>query len=148
EVGQTVSSSLDLSQVLQTVVEQACTMAYTSGGAIYAFDKARGEFQLEASHNMSDDHIARVRAQPIRLDDPIVGECGTRREAVQVGDLRAVPPTPLLDILMQAGVRAILAVPLLHASVFQAALAETKARGDHRPRSRVRATRVRAANQL
>jgi GAF domain-containing protein len=123
EVGQTVSSTLDLSQVLQTVVEQACTMAYTSSGAIYVFDKGRGEFQLEASHNMSADHIARVRAQPIRLDDPIVGECGTRREAVQVGDLRAVTPTPLLDIIMQAGVRAILAVPLLHRRELIGALA-------------------------
>lgn len=55
---------------------------------------------------MSDDHIGRVRAQPIRLDDPIVGECGLWRGAVQVGDLRAVPPTPLLDILVWAGVQA------------------------------------------
>ena len=38
EVGRIVGSSLDLSQVLQTVIEQASTMAFASGGAIYVFD--------------------------------------------------------------------------------------------------------------
>ena len=79
EVGQTVSSTLDRSKVLQTVVEQASAMAYATGGAIYVFDKEKGEFHLEASHNMSAEHIARVRSQPIRLGDPVVGECAGRR---------------------------------------------------------------------
>src|SRR5262249_50314768 len=80
EVGQIVSSTLDLSQVLQTVVEQACTIAYATGGAIYIFDKVKGEFHLEAAHNMAAEHVARVRTQPIRLGDPVVGECAVGRE--------------------------------------------------------------------
>ena len=51
-------------------------MAQASGGAIYVFDKARGEFHLEAGHNMSEEHIARVRAHPIKLGETVVGECG------------------------------------------------------------------------
>ena len=114
-MGQTVSSSLDLSKVLQTVLEHACAMSYASGGAIYVFDKASGEFHLEAGHNMSEEHIARVRAQPMRLGDTVVGECAERREAVQMADLKSsAARSPLLDILTRAGVRAILAVPLLH----------------------------------
>ena len=114
EVGRTVSSTLDISQVLKTVLEHACTMAQASGGTIYVFDKARGEFHLEAGHKMSEEHIARVRAQPIRLGDAVVGECGERREATQVADLDKELPSPLLDILRRTGVRAVLAVPLLH----------------------------------
>jgi len=123
EVGRTVSSTLDLSRVLQTVIEQACTMSYATGGAIYVFDKEKGEFHLEAGHNMSDEHMARVRSQPIHLGDPVVGECGVGREAVQVEDLKRLPSTPLLDILVRAGVRAILAVPLLHQGQLIGALA-------------------------
>jgi signal transduction histidine kinase len=123
EVGQTVSSTLDLPQVLQTVVEQACTMAYATGGAIYVFDEVKGEFHLEAGHNMSAEHIERVRAQPIRLGDPVVGECAARLAAVQVEDLTKTTSTPLLELLIRAGVRAILAVPLLHQGEVIGALA-------------------------
>ena len=114
EVSQTVNSSLALEKVLPTILEHACAMSYASGGAIYEFHKASGEFHLAAGHNMTDEHIARVRAQPSRLGDPVVGECGERREAVQIGDLRTAPSSPLLDILLRIGVRAILAVPLMH----------------------------------
>ena len=123
EVGRTVSSTLDLSRVLRTVVEQASAMSYAAGGAIYVFDKGKGEFHLEAGHNMSDEHMARVRSQPIHLGDPVVGECGVRREAVQVEDLTRLTSTPLLDVLLRAGARAILAVPLLHQGELIGALA-------------------------
>jgi signal transduction histidine kinase len=63
---------------------------------------------------MSDEHIAMVRAQPMRLNTVVVGECATRREVVQVADLSSAAPSPLLDILLRTGVRAVLAVPLLH----------------------------------
>ena len=55
-----------------------------------------------------------VRAQPMRLGSVVVGECAERREAVQIADLRTAPPSPMLDVLLRAGVRAVLAVPLLH----------------------------------
>ena len=112
-MGRIVSSSLDPAQVLQTVVEQATTMAYATGAAIYVFDDNNQEFNLEAGHNMSEAHIERVRSHPLHLGDPVVGECGARRQAVQVDDLRTLPAAPLLETLMQTGVRAILAVPLL-----------------------------------
>ena len=113
EVGKTVSSTLDLNKVLQTILVNACSMSNSSGGALYVFDADDGTFRLEAGHNMSEEHIARVRAQPIRLGDRVVGECGERREAVQIEDIITVPPSPLLGILKRAGVRAVLAVPLL-----------------------------------
>jgi GAF domain-containing protein len=89
-------------------------MTYAGGGTIYVFDNASGQFWLEAGHNMSEEHIARVRAQPIRVGDSVVGECAARRSAVQITDLALAPPAPLLDILQRAGVRAVLAVPLMH----------------------------------
>ena len=114
EVSKAVNFSLDLAKVLPTILEHACAMSYASGGTIYVFDKASGEFHLAAGHNMTEEHIAMVRAQPMRLGSAVVGECAERREAVQIADLETAPPSPTLDLLLRTGVRAVLAVPLLH----------------------------------
>src|SRR5262245_18064617 len=98
-------------------------MAYAAGGTIYEFDKTTGEFHLAAGHNMSEEHIARVRAQPIRLGDPGVGQCGERREAVQIADIDSAEPSPVVDILRRTGVRSVLSVPLLHQGELIGALA-------------------------
>src|SRR5262245_58443333 len=114
KVSQAVNSSLELDKVLPTILEHACAMSYAGGGTVYVFDKTTCEFRLAAAHNMSDEHIAMVRAQPMRLNSVVVGECATRREVVQVADLSSTTPSPLIDILLRTGVRAVLAVPLLH----------------------------------
>jgi GAF domain-containing protein len=116
EVGQAVSSSLDKDKVLNTVLENACKMARAGGGTIYVYDKAANAFRLEAGYNMSEEHIARVRAQPMRMGDPVVGESVERRETIVIEDLSAIDRThtPLIDILVRAGVRAILSMPLIH----------------------------------
>jgi signal transduction histidine kinase len=114
KVSRAVNSSLELDKVLPTILEHACAMSYAGGGTVYVFDKTTSGFRLAAAHNMSDEHVAMVRAQPMRLNSVVVGECATRREVVQVADLSSAPPSPLLDILLRTGVRAVLAVPLLH----------------------------------
>ena len=116
EVGQTVSSTLDLAKVLQTILVNACAMSYSGGGALYVFDREKGEFHLEAGHNMSEEHIARVKAHPIKLGEAVVGKSAERREAVQIADLELVEHNAMLDILRRNGVRAVLSVPLLHQS--------------------------------
>jgi signal transduction histidine kinase len=125
EVGRAVSSSLDKDKVLATVLENACKMARAGGGTIYVYDKAADTFRLEAGYNMSEEHIARVRTAPMRMGDPVVGESALRRETVVVEDLTTADRnrTPLIDILLRAGVRAILSVPLIHQGEVIGALA-------------------------
>jgi signal transduction histidine kinase len=114
EVGQAISSTLDLNAVLDAILMHACRLADSGGGAIYVFDEGRGAFDLEAAHNMSPEFIAAVRAHPIQLGDTLIGECAARRAAVQVEDLSQAPPHPLFAEYMGTGIKALLAVPLLH----------------------------------
>ena len=100
--------------VLPRILEHACALSDTGGGAIYVFDRARSQFDLEAGLNMSEELIAEVREHPIRFGESLVGQCAERREAVQFHDLTEAPPHPLYEMHMKAGVRALLAVPLLH----------------------------------
>jgi signal transduction histidine kinase len=115
QVSQAVNSSLDLKIVLDTILGHACEMSDTGGGAIYVLNEESGELLLEAGHNMTEEHLAAVRRHPIRLGDPVVGECALRGEAVQVVDVTAEARAyPLFGVLERAGFRALLAVPLLH----------------------------------
>jgi signal transduction histidine kinase len=114
EVSQAVNSSLTLDKVLPTILEHACDMSYAGGGTMYVFDKSSGEFHLAAGHKMSQEHIAIVLSQPIHLGTAVIGQRAARRAAVQIADLESVPPSPVVDILRRTGVRAVLAVPLLH----------------------------------
>jgi signal transduction histidine kinase len=114
EVSRAISSTLDLRAVLDSILAHACQLADSGGGAIYVYDTVRRQFDLEAGHNMSQGLIAAVREHPIRLGDALIGQCAERREAVQIDDLTKAPPHPLFELHLKAGVRALLAVPLLH----------------------------------
>ena len=52
EVGQAVSSTLDLQTVLSTIVRHAIQLSRTDGGVVYEYDEAAEEFHLRASHLM------------------------------------------------------------------------------------------------
>ncbi|MGE0700518.1 MAG: GAF domain-containing protein [Hyphomicrobiaceae bacterium] len=140
EVGRTVSSSLDMPKVLATILDHACRMTDTSGGTIYVYDKASETFRVEAAHNMLEEHLARVRAHPMRIGDPVVGECAERREVVQVIDLAKEDATrsPLIGILLRGGTRALLAVPLLHHETVLGALVVRRGRPGEFPPETVR----------
>ena len=64
EVGQAVSSTLDLQTVLSTIVGHAVQLSGTSGGVIYEYDEAAQEFLLRASHRMEDEMVEALRVAP------------------------------------------------------------------------------------
>jgi signal transduction histidine kinase len=129
EVGQAVNSSLDLQQVLTTIVTHAVQLSGTDAGAIYEFDEATRAFELRATHRLDDELIGAIREAHVRLGETIVGQAAARREPIQVADLHASPEGALFTILAQSGFRAVLAVPLLRANHVLGALVVT--RGAH-----------------
>jgi signal transduction histidine kinase len=114
EVGQAISSTLDLKAVLNAILAHACRLAESGGGAIYVYNSEQHWFELEAANNMSEELIAAVRARPIQLEDTLIGQCAVSRKIVQIDDLMNAPPHPLFKLHLKAGTRALLAVPLLH----------------------------------
>ncbi len=116
EVGQAVSSTLDLPKVLSTIVARAVQLAGTSGGAIYEYEESRNEFRLRATHGMDESLLQTLRTAPIRPGEGAIGTAAISRSPVQVPDIhddhglvlpRARP------ILERSGYRSMLAVPLL-----------------------------------
>jgi len=113
EVSKAVSSTLDLQKVLATIVAHAVELSGTESGAIYEFDEVKEQFQLRATHRMSDELTRAIREGRINLGETAVGRAGEKRQAVQVPDIREEPNYPLREIIERDGFRALLAVPLL-----------------------------------
>jgi GAF domain-containing protein len=113
EVSQAVNSTLDLETVLTTIVAKAVQLSATDGGAIYVFDKGRQEFQLHATHGTDEPIITAIREQGIRADERIIARATAQRAPVQIPDLVKEQSSPIVDIVIRAGYRAILVVPLL-----------------------------------
>jgi signal transduction histidine kinase/CheY-like chemotaxis protein len=112
EVTQAVTSTLDLETVLTTIVAKATQLSGTEAGAIYVFDEAQREFRLRATYGMSEELIAAITDQHAALSNA-VSEAAEQGEPVQVADLQNEPPSMVNDIIMKAGYRARLLVPLI-----------------------------------
>jgi GAF domain-containing protein len=113
EVSQAVNSTLDLENVLETIVAKAVQLSDTEAGAIYVFDDISREFHLRATYGMDRELIAALSKQHIGLDESSIALVMTEREPVQVADLRGERPNPINDIVLRAGFRARLTAPLL-----------------------------------
>lgn len=114
EVSHAVSSTLDLQTVLATIIAHAAKLSGAEAGALYEFDETIQEFQLRATHQLSEKLIHVIRESRIRLGKTVVGRAGMNRAPVQVPEILDEPTFPVLEAVKQAGYRALLAVPLLH----------------------------------
>src|SRR5262249_22127593 len=118
EVGQAVSSTLDLETVLTRIVFHAVQLSGTDGGAIYEYDEQAEEFLLRATDYMEEELINALRANPPRLGDGVVGGAALSREPIQVPDIseeHGYPPR-MREILGRYGFRASLVIPLARRS--------------------------------
>jgi signal transduction histidine kinase len=113
EVSQAVNSTLDIDTVLTTIVAKAVQLSGTDSGAIYTFDESRQEFRLRATHGMSEEMIQAVAHQHISIDDVRMGTATRERRPIQIPDLRNERQTPMNDIILREGYRAVLVMPLL-----------------------------------
>ncbi len=113
EIGQAVSSTLDLQEVLTTIVTHAAQLSKTDGGTIYEFDPGEQVFVPRANYGITDELVESLRQSRLRIgDESVVGQAAGRRTPVQIPDLLDTPRYPLA-FLAKAGFRALLAVPLI-----------------------------------
>ena len=136
EVGQVVSSTLDLETVLTRIVSHAVQLSGTDGGAIYEYEEQSEEFLLRATDHMEEELINALRANPPRLGDGVVGRAAASRGPAQVPNIleeRAYAPR-MRQMLERFGFRASLAVPLLREDrIIGGLVVRRKLAGEFRP---------------
>jgi PAS domain S-box-containing protein len=125
EVGQAVSSTLDLETVLSTVVSRAAQLAGMDGGSIWEYDEERKEFYLHATDRLPDQLVEVLRATPIRKGEGALGRLALTGEPAEIRDIadERSYPSQVRELLTRCGYRSVLAVPLLREDHLLGALA-------------------------
>src|SRR6516225_5656412 len=112
-VGQAESFSLNLTEVLNTIITQAVLLSGTDGGSIYEFDEDAREFRISAVFGTSPETLDALGRTRIGLEDTFLGKAATLGSPLELPDLRDALPDPYLSVLDQGGWRSLVAVPML-----------------------------------
>ena len=113
EIIQTVSSTLDIENVLTSIVRNAVKLSDTDAGTIYEFDEKEKVFLPRINYGMSSELINALRDHNLRMgDNTVIGQAAQKKAPGQIPDLAQVDDYPL-PYLQESGYRALLALPLL-----------------------------------
>jgi signal transduction histidine kinase len=130
EVGQAVSSSLDLETVLTTIVARAVQLSGLDGGVIFEYDDAAEQF-VQRVATEAGGALAEVRRNTrFPKGEGVLGRTAITLEPAQVPDI-TVPgayESRLRENLIASGIRAILAVPMVREDRLIGCLAVTRNR--------------------
>lgn len=134
EIGEAISSTLDLEQVLGGIVSGAVRLCSADGGSIMEYDAAEDCFRVRATAGGSPELTERLRALTIRRTTSPVGRAAGERSTLVVPDLASATRDEHLDVLLADGWRSLLAVPLVRQDHLVGALViRRRRRGDFGP---------------
>jgi signal transduction histidine kinase/CheY-like chemotaxis protein len=112
EISQAVSSSLDLDEVLTTIMTRAVQLSDAEGGSIFEYDQATRLFHLRTCFGTEPELVTALRATRIHLDETFLGRAAASGEPRSAPDLSRAGSDPHIEQLARAGWRSMLVVPL------------------------------------
>jgi signal transduction histidine kinase len=113
EVGQAVSSTLDLRAVLSTILTASLGVTWANAGAIYRYSRAERAFRLVEAVGWDEALMRSVRDLRIAETETAMGEAVAQRTPIQLPDLAQRASYPLRDVTLAAGFHSALIVPLV-----------------------------------
>jgi len=148
EVGQEVSSTLDLGAVLSTILNRSVALSGADAGAIFRYSEVQQAFRLAEAVGWDEELVNRVSKLRIAEHETGMGEATRTRRPLQLADLASRPSYPLRDATLAAGFRSVLIVPLVGADrVFGAIVLERRAAGEF-PEAAVRLMQTLASQSV
>jgi GAF domain-containing protein len=88
EVGQAISSTLDLQTVLSTIVARATQLSGTDAGVIYEYDEQREVFEPRATDRLEEEIVRMLVATHVHKGQGATGRLAEVPEPIQVTDVR------------------------------------------------------------
>ncbi len=113
EVGQAVSSTLDLQMVLTSIVSHAVALSGADVGVLSEFREQDPKFLIQASYQLSDELIRVIEDSGFPFEQTVMGRAVSSRQPVQVPDILTDGNYSLVEMVHGMGVRSILGVPLM-----------------------------------
>jgi len=148
EVGQAVSSTLDLGAILSTVLNRSVGLTAADAGVIFRYSQGRRAFRIVEAVGWDAALVKQVRDMRIEQHATLMGEAVAHRAPVQIADLRERPSNVLRDATLAAGYRSVLVVPLVGADrIFGALLLQRRRPGEF-PEAAVRLMQTLAAQSV
>ncbi|HWZ69586.1 MAG TPA: GAF domain-containing protein, partial [Stellaceae bacterium] len=122
EVGQAVSSTLDLRSVLSTILTSSLGLTWANAGAIFRYSRAERAFRLVEAVGWDDALTRSIGDLRLAETETAMGEAVARRMPVQLADTAQRASNPLRDLTLAAGFHSALIVPLVGAERILGAL--------------------------
>src|ERR687897_857049 len=113
EVGETVSSTLVLDEVLFKIILNAVRFAECDGGSIMEYVEAERRFLARTTYPSSQELLSGLRKIVIGLDETLVGRAAREGHPIGISDIALVDRDVHLELLYKDGWRSVLAVPVL-----------------------------------
>ncbi|HVH77102.1 MAG TPA: GAF domain-containing protein [Stellaceae bacterium] len=134
EVGQAVSSTLDLRAVLSTVLTRSVAMTGVDAGAVFRHRRADRAFHLVEAVGWDEALMRSVRDLKVPESESAMGEAAAKRLPIQLADVSRRSSYPMRDVTLAAGFRAALIVPLVGPErVFGSLILMRRAAGEFPP---------------
>lgn len=131
EVGETVSSTLVLDEVLFKIILNAVRFAECDGGSIMEYVEADRCFLARTTYPSSPELLAGLRRLQIELDKTLVGRAAREGRPIGLPDIALVERDVHLQLLFEDGWRSVLAVPVLRGGqIIGAMVVRRKTPGD------------------
>jgi signal transduction histidine kinase/putative methionine-R-sulfoxide reductase with GAF domain len=115
EVGQAVSSTLDLRSVLSAILTASLGVTWANAGAIFSYSRADRSFRLVEAVGWGEALTRSVRDLRIGESETALSEAMARRMPIQLAELAQRASYPLRDAALAAGFHSVLIVPLVGA---------------------------------
>jgi signal transduction histidine kinase len=134
EVGQAVSSTLELRAVLSTILTRSLAITEADAGAVFRYSRGERAFRLVEAAGLDDAFARRVRDLRVAEAETVMTEAAARRIPIQLADLTTRPKTPLVQASLAAGLHSALIVPLVGAErILGAMVLQRRAVGEFPP---------------
>jgi signal transduction histidine kinase len=115
EVGQAVSSTLDLGAVLSTILHRSVDLTPSDAGVIFRYSQNRRVFRLFEAVGWDTTLTDKVRDMRIEENATAMGDVIRSRAPVHIPDLHERPSNLLRDVTLAAGFHSVLIIPLVGA---------------------------------
>jgi GAF domain-containing protein/HAMP domain-containing protein len=115
EVGQAVSSTLDLRSVLSAILTASLGVTWANAGAIFSYSRADRSFRLAEAVGWDEVHTHSIRDLRVAESETAMGEAVAHRMPIQLADLADRASYPLSNAALAAGFHSVLIVPLVGA---------------------------------
>lgn len=113
EISKTVSSTLDLENVLTNIVQHAVQLSGADTGTIYEFNDETQTFVPRINIGMNKNMIHALSESKLCVgDNTVIGQAALHKLPQQIPDLKNISNYPISSVI-EEGFRALLALPLL-----------------------------------